>query len=263
MKHSATIRRCHFLGVHVDAIDESALNGAIVDAVCQDRRIVVANHNLHSLYLLRLTPSLRAFFEAAEIIHIDGMPLVWIGRSLGWPLSRTHRTTYVDWFPRLIELAAQRGWRVFYCGSKPGVAERGMESLRQRYPRLQARSAHGYLDGPTDTSSDEIIDEIAAYRPHLLFVGMGMPKQELWILQNRHRLEANVILPSGAAIDYVAGVIPTPPRWLGRVGLEWLYRLVSEPRRLGRRYLVEPWTLLYPYARELAERAFAPSSRHR
>jgi N-acetylglucosaminyldiphosphoundecaprenol N-acetyl-beta-D-mannosaminyltransferase len=86
--------------------------------------------------------------------------------------------------------------------------------------------------------------QINAYAPHVLFVGMGMPRQEIWILDNQTSLNANAILPAGALMDYMAGEIPTPPRWLASLYLEWLYRLISEPARLWRRYLVEPWFVL-------------------
>jgi N-acetylglucosaminyldiphosphoundecaprenol N-acetyl-beta-D-mannosaminyltransferase len=89
-----------------------------------------------------------------------------------------------------------------------------------------------------------VIVDINAYAPHILMVGMGMPRQELWILENRHDLRVNVIMPSGAIMDYIAGALPTPPRWLGPLGLEWCYRLLAEPARLSRRYMLEPWFVL-------------------
>jgi len=141
--------------------------------------------------------------------------------------------------------AAQRGWRVFYLGSKPGVAERGAEILQQRFSGLQIATAHGYFDARPDSQENQaILAAINTYQPHVLMVGMSMPRQEHWVLDNLDRLRANAILPAGAAIDYVAGAVPTPPRWAGRWGLEWLFRLVAEPGRLWRRYFVEPWFVL-------------------
>ncbi|MEM6754470.1 MAG: WecB/TagA/CpsF family glycosyltransferase, partial [Cyanobacteria bacterium P01_C01_bin.38] len=134
------------------------------------------------------------------------------------------------------------GWRIFYLGSKPGVAEKGADILRQKFPNLKIACAHGYIDASKD--SQENIDTIAAinaFQPHILMVGMSMPRQEHWILDNLEQLQTNAILPSGACIDYVAGAVPTPPRWMGRMGLEWLYRLFSEPKRLWKRYLIQPW----------------------
>jgi N-acetylglucosaminyldiphosphoundecaprenol N-acetyl-beta-D-mannosaminyltransferase len=103
----------------------------------------------------------------------------------------------------------------------------------------------GYFDAGSGSAENEaILQQVNRYKPDLLMVGMGMPRQELWIQANFHRLEAHVIMPSGAAIDYTAGAVPTPPRWAGDMGIEWLFRLLSEPRRLFSRYLIEPWYIL-------------------
>jgi N-acetylglucosaminyldiphosphoundecaprenol N-acetyl-beta-D-mannosaminyltransferase len=114
------------------------------------------------------------------------------------------------------------------------------------------RTHHGFFDTtPGSMESVAVLEAIRAFRPHILLVCMGMPRQEYWIQDNWERIHANAVLPMGAALDYWAGVIPTPPRWMGRMGLEWLCRLLSEPRRLWRRYLVEPWALLVPLAAAL------------
>ncbi|MEN9518006.1 MAG: hypothetical protein RLZZ381_594, partial [Cyanobacteriota bacterium] len=100
-------------------------------------------------------------------------------------------------------------------------------------------TAHGYFS--SGSQNQLIIDQINSYQPNILMVGMGMPRQEEWILANIDQLKTNIVLPSGACIDYIAQEVATPPRWMGQVGLEWLYRLATEPKRLWRRYLVEPW----------------------
>ena len=138
----------------------------------------------------------------------------------------------------LASIAAQQGWRIWYVGSRPGVAASGASLLRKEYPGLNIRTHHGYLDA---VETKEVIAEINSYRPHILMVGMGMPRQEYWILDNRDQIDANVIFPVGALMDYRAGEIPTAPRWLASLYLEWAYRLFSEPRRLWSRYLIEPW----------------------
>lgn len=235
------------LGVEVDALTLDELNEYIENAIGQQRfGVVVANHNLHSIYLFHHNEEMRALYRQAEIIHIDGMLLVLWGRLLGLPLEARHRVTYVDWIFPLMELSWKRRWRVFYLGGKPGVAEKAAQKLREKYPGLSIITRHGYFD-MAGVQNEEVLETINNYQPHLLLVGMGMPRQEVWVLRNRDRLTANVILTSGACFDYIAGAIPTPPRWLGSLGLEWLYRLFSEPRRLWKRYLLEPWALV-PFA---------------
>ncbi len=115
---------------------------------------------------------------------------------------------------------------------------------------------HGHFDSaPEGPQNAAVLDSIRAFEPDVLFVGMGMPRQEAWILQNRAALGRCVIFPVGAAFDYEAGAIPTPPRWTGRLGIEWMFRLAAEPRRLCRRYLLEPWSLLGPALGDLLARA--------
>jgi N-acetylglucosaminyldiphosphoundecaprenol N-acetyl-beta-D-mannosaminyltransferase len=233
-----------FLGVRVDPLSIPELNSLIAESVQQKKKWLIANHNLHSLYIYHHDPKMRTFYAKADYVHIDGMPLVLLGKLLGFPLKREQRVTYADWIWPLMSAAAENNWRVFYMGSKPGVAERGANLLRERFPGLQISTAHGYID--VFKGSEEnlaIIEAINAYQPHILMVGMGMPRQEYWILENLEHIHTNAVLTSGACIDYVAGVVPTPPRWMGRLGLEWFYRLLNEPNRLWRRYLLEPWFL--------------------
>ncbi len=248
--------RFQILGVEVEALNMAQLNAIVADAVADGKRIIVGNHNLHSLYHYHHDPKMRSFYAAADHIHVDGMGIIGLGRLLGAPLEREHRVTYVDWMGPLVQAAAEHGWRVFYLGSRPGVAEIGADVLRQKYPGLKMETAHGFFDpDPSSAEAQAVIAKIEAARPHLLITGMGMPRQEHWVVDHLHKLSANVILNGGAALDYFAGVIPTPPRWAGRCSLEWLFRLMAEPRRLWSRYLIEPWFIAYKLMVELASRS--------
>ena len=232
----------NFLGVEVDALNIPQLNSLVAESIEQQQKSIIANHNLNSLHIYHHDPKMREFYAKADYIHIDGMPLVFIGKLLGYSLKREQRVTYADWVWPLMEEAASKGWRIFYLGSKPGVAEQGANILRQKFPGLEIACAHGYIDVNKDSQENQAtIAAINAFQPHILMVGMSMPRQEHWILDNLEQLQTNVILPSGACIDYVAGAVPTPPRWMGKMGLEWAYRLYSEPRRLWKRYLIQPW----------------------
>ncbi|MHC0062156.1 WecB/TagA/CpsF family glycosyltransferase [Nostoc sp. UIC 10890] len=240
------------LGAKVDALSMLDLNLLIEESIDKNKKWIIANHNLHSLYLFHNDPKMQAFYAKAEYTHIDGMPLVLIGKLLGFPIKREQRVTYADWVWSLMAEAANKGWRIFYLGSKPGVAEKGVSILCHKFPGLQIACAHGYIDMDKDSQENlATLAAINAYKPHILMVGMGMPRQEHWISENLEHIHTNTILTSGACMDYVAGVVPTPPRWMGRVGLEWLYRLLSEPKRLWRRYLLEPWFVGTLFLREI------------
>jgi len=251
-EESPHLREVSFLGLRLHLATRNELLHLVAHQIEKRRQVILANHNLHSLYLFLRQPALRDFYSRAEFCHIDGMPLVLLARLFGFPAKRYHRVTYVDLVQPLMARAAHHSWRIFYLGSARGVAEQGAAVLRAAYPGLQIRTMHGYFS--TEKESDEnqrVLESIREYSPLILMVGMGMPRQELWIHQNRESLSANVILPCGAAMDYVAGAVPLPPRWAGRIGLEWAFRLFNEPRRLWQRYLVEPWFLVRVVLQEL------------
>jgi len=254
------------LGFRVNTFSDRDVVALIRRAIDQGHHYVLGNHNLHSLYLWNREPRMREFHEMADYVLIDGMPLILLGRMVGLRLKREHRSTSLDFIPLLLPEAVREGWRIYYLGSRPGVAERAATKLRAKYPELHIRSHHGYFNpAKSGEENREVLDHINAYSPHILLVGMGMPRQEIWILENRADIAANVVSPCGAHMDYTAGEIPTAPRWLALIYLEWLYRLIAEPRRLWRRYLLEPWFVLPILARKFVSRGrqhAAPTDGH-
>ena len=236
----------YLMGLKINPMSDADVVSIVSEAIRDRRHIVVANHNLHSVYLWHQQERMRLFYEHADYIHIDGMALILLAKFLGIPLKRADRATSLDFFPLLAPLAVQHGWRIFYVGSRPGVAEAGAARMQKLYPGINIRTHHGYLDS---AENEKVVAEINTYRPHILMVGMGMPLQECWTLDNRNQIHANVIFPVGAFMDYRAGEIPTAPRWLASLYLEWAYRLFSEPRRMWRRYLVEPWFVFGQFVR--------------
>lgn len=233
------------LGVRIDFMDAEALRAIIEQTIVSGRQAIIGNHNLHSVYLYHRDKKMQTFYARADYVFADGMPLVVLGRLLGLPTRREYRITPIDWVPDLLARAAQEGWRVFLLGSKAGVALRAADILRRRYPELQVRTDHGYFDDANSgLTTGDVLAHIRDFRPHILCVGMGMPRQEHWILEQDGQTGANVTLSVGALMDLMAGELPVPPRWIGKFGLEWLFRLVSRPTQVWRRYLVEPWFLL-------------------
>ncbi len=235
--------RVQVLGGHVDLVTPAEVLAFTARAVAERRGGIVANHNLHSLSLIRRDPDMRAFYARADLIEADSTPMIAWGALLGLPIRRRHRATYLDWREDFWRLARDRGWRVFHLGGAPGVAERAAATIRARWPGVTLGVRNGWFDmaGPENAA---VAAEVRAFRPDVLFVGMGMPRQERWLLDNLSDLEPCVAFPVGGAFDYEAGAVPTPPRWTGRLGVEWLARFCAEPSRLFGRYFVEPWTLV-------------------
>ena len=213
----------------------------------------MANHNLHSLFLVRRNPQMAALYARADIIEVDSTPLTLWAKLIYGRSRRFHRCTYMDFRTLFWDLAQAQGWRVCYVGGRPGVVEAAAQSLRGRWPRAVIGGRDGFFAWG-GAEEEAALAEITAFRPDVLLVGMGMPRQEAWIERNYDRLPPCPILPVGAAFDYEAGVVATPPSWTGRLGLEGVYRLLGEPRRMGMRYLVEPWTLVWPALGDLVQR---------
>lgn len=237
--------RARLLGVTVDLIDQEGFLDLLCWATARSENTIIASCNLHAVYLHHRDREFARFFSTADLVYVDGVPLTWWGRLMGLPLDTRHRITFLDYVHDFLRLANQRRWRLFHLGGREGVANEAIRILSKSYPDVAFASHHGYFDWATE--NERVVDAMRAFKPHIVLLGMGMPLQERWILANAPRFSGVTFIAVGAAFDYVAGVKATPPRWLGPIGLEWAYRLATEPARLAHRYLVEPWFLL-PHA---------------
>ncbi|GAB4214572.1 MAG: WecB/TagA/CpsF family glycosyltransferase [Roseiflexaceae bacterium] len=182
-------------------------------------------------------PELRFILQASDMTTADGAPLVWGARLLGVPLR--DRVTGADLVPQLAERAAERGYSIYLLGAAPGVAARAALRLQQRHPNLRIVGVASPPNRPVLEMDRSIIDEIRAAQPDILLVAFGNPKQEKWISMHRHELGVPVCIGVGGTLDMIAGVTKRAPRWMQQSGLEWLFRLLQEPRRLWRRYVTD------------------------
>ena len=230
-------------GIRLDTLTKGDLLRTIEVARERRQKLLVLNHNLHSLYLYQTDPLFRDAYRAADYVYIDGMPVVWLAQGAGLPATAEHRLTFLDSFHDLLAAAAAQGWRVFYLGSKESTLQAGLTLLREKHPKLILAGRNGYL-GASFEDAEQAVAEINAFQPDLLFVGMGMPLQESFLRQYFQQLQVGVALTSGATLDYVAGTAYKPPAWAGPLGLYGVFRLCSDPKRLWRRYLWEPLVLL-------------------
>jgi len=231
-----------FLGIRVQPLTTSDLLGVIESAIDSNaENCIIGNHNLHSLYLFHRDAKMRQFYASNRYTHVDGMSLIFLARMLHIPLNRSHRNACLDWFEEFFQIAEKNSWRIYFLGGRPEVAAGIPARLHRDYPNLQIKTHHGYDAFSPKTS---VYAEIEAFAPHIVLVGMGMPLQERWILEAQNRVHAKLFYSCGAIMDYFMGAQKTPPRWLGKLGLEWLYRLVHDPARLFFRYVIEPLTLM-------------------
>jgi N-acetylglucosaminyldiphosphoundecaprenol N-acetyl-beta-D-mannosaminyltransferase len=230
-------------GIRVDALKRRDLIELMKQAIASKDKLLILNHNLHSLYLYETDPEFAGIYSKASWIYIDGIPVVWLGRLAGLPVTATHRITFLDSFGEMLNEASHSGWRVFYLGSSEEVLTEGLGLLRERYPSLTIGGRHGFFKkvGP---ESELVITEINEFKADILFVGMGMPTQEMWVAEHLEKINVSAVLTSGATLDYITGHAYRPPAWAGPLGLYGVFRLFSDPGRLWRRYLLEPIVLI-------------------
>jgi len=212
----------------------------------EDRRCrYVVTPNVDHTRLLHENSRFRDAYAGADMTLADGMPVVWASRLLGQPIPE--RVTGADLVPGLFcATDATRKLTAFLLGALPGVAERAAEKIEEQWPHVKVTGTYSPPFGfEKDVEENErILKMIADTSPDVLVIGVGAPKQELWIHAHRDRVEARVAFCVGATIDFLAGEKPRAPQWLQNAGLEWCYRLASEPRRLFGRYAKDAW--LFP-----------------
>lgn len=220
-----------------------ALFDRILHEVRQPGTAVIHYLNVHVANTAFHNRALRQALQAADLVYCDGAGIVLGSRLMGDPLPT--RMTAGDWFIGFLERMARDRRTIYLLGGEPGIPEAAMAVFARAVPdHTVVGMHHGYIINAPETEQ-RVFNEIARLAPDVLIVGFGTPLQEEWVARHRHQLRASVILPLGAVMDYFAGRLPRCPRWMGRAGLEWLFRFIVEPRRLMGRYLVgNPWYLL-------------------
>ncbi|GLB68297.1 WecB/TagA/CpsF family glycosyltransferase [Arthrobacter mangrovi] len=232
---------------HVTPLTADELLRELTFLITQRGRVFIGNHNLHSLYLNLTDSKFSRLYSLADFILIDGFPILCAAnfeavarRAPGVRLRGKHRIGSLDWVPRLGEVAGLR--RVAMIGASPQANAEAVKRLSATSPHIAYRGWEG--SSWNQKRSMEVIAEVRAFRPQLTLVGLGMPLQEHFLEGNLDSLPDGVYATVGGAFDQIAGLQKAAPRFLGDYGVEWLWRLLTQPRRLGYRYLVEPWKLL-------------------
>lgn len=232
-----THERVNILGVGISAINMHQALDTLAGWIERRAREYVVVCPVHTVMLCQQDPSLRAIVNQAGLVTPDGIPLVLLSRWMGY--KHVQRVYGPDLMLAMSNLASKEGYRQFYFGGSEGIPERVAEALVRRFPGLQVA---GTLSPPfrdlTAEEESELAERINTARPDVVWVALGSPKQDFWIARFRAILDVPVLIGVGAAFDFLSGHVPQAPVWMQRVGLEWLFRLGTEPRRLWRRYLV-------------------------
>jgi N-acetylglucosaminyldiphosphoundecaprenol N-acetyl-beta-D-mannosaminyltransferase len=231
--------RITLAGVRIDTVDFDDAVGTIIEGATSERGTrYVVTPNAHHVVLHQTDAFFRLVYRHARLVVADGVPLIWAGQLLGRKLPG--RVNGTDLLVRLCAEASKRKLRVYFLGGRTGAADGAAAVLRERHPALDICGTYcpklGFERDPVEQA--EIIADINEKRPHLLFVGLGAPKQEYWMYTNRENVRVPMMLGIGVSFELVAGIISRAPAWMQRNGLEWLFRLLMEPGRLWRRYLI-------------------------
>lgn len=222
------------LDIRIADCDKQTLLNQIFDWAVQPQPRTILYVNAHCLNLAARLPDYRTCLKQADLVYADGISVVWASHFLKQP--RLHKITGRDWINDFSAQAAQKAVKMFIFAGKPGVAERAAQRLQHNFPLLQiVGTADGYF---ATRSEAETLQHIAATAPDVLFVGRGTPLQEYWIAANRPCLNVPVVWAVGALFDYVAGIEQPVPAWMNRLALEWLWRLLINPRHKWQRYLI-------------------------
>jgi len=234
--------RVELFGVEIDPLRMEQAVSQIRAWVSDDdgKCRFVVTPNVDHIVMLQVHDGLKAAYRDAGMVLVDGAPVLWASRLLhrmndGLP----ERVAGSDLVPALFEAAdEQKPLSVFLLGAAPGVADRAATNLLRRWPAVNVVGTYSPPIGfeRDERENENIFELIKAAQPDVLVVGLGAPKQELWVHKHRQRLAAKVALCVGATIDFLAGERSRAPLWMQTVGLEWLYRVASEPRRLAARY---------------------------
>jgi len=231
--------RQNILGVGVSAINmPQAINqiGAWIEARTPHYVCVTPAHGVMDCYR---DPQLRGVFNRSGMTTPDGMAIVWLLKLYGQ--RHVSRVYGPDLLLTACQAGLEKGWRHYFYGGQPGVAGKLAHTLEERFPGMQIAGTHTPPFRPlTEVEAQEVEDAIHAVQPDIVWVGLSTPKQEVWMAEFVGRLDVPVLVGVGAAYDFITGEKKQAPRWVQRSGLEWLFRFISEPRRLWHRYVQYP-----------------------
>jgi N-acetylglucosaminyldiphosphoundecaprenol N-acetyl-beta-D-mannosaminyltransferase len=232
------VLRVNILGVGVTPVNLPQAVAALEKWRSEGRREYVCFTTVHGLIQAQRDPKFRSAFNRAGLTTEDGIPVVWWCQRSGFPDAG--RVCGTDLLLAMCGRAPQRGHRHFFYGGTPHVSEQLVSRLTERFPGL---AVAGYRSPPFHALTEEEdaadIEAINAARPDFVWVGLGTPKQEKWMAQHVGKIDAAALLGVGAAFDFLSGAKPRAPLWMQQHGFEWLFRLITEPRRLAHRYFVD------------------------
>lgn len=237
-------QRMEFLNTYVDNVTLEEATNIIEGYILERKTRYVVTPNVDHIVKLEDDVEFQKVYDNCDLILTDGMPLVWISKLL--KKSIKEKVSGSDLFPKICELSAKKGYKVFLLGAAEGVAEVAAQNLKYKYEGLNIVGTYSPSYGfeKDEDEINKIINIVKNSNADILAVGLGAPKQEKFIYTYKEKLNIPVSLGIGASIDFEAGNIKRAPKWMQKSGLEWFYRLCKEPKRMYKRYLVDDIKIL-------------------
>ena len=241
------------LNTYINNVTMPETIAAIEQMIEADKKSYVVAINVDVVMKIEEDSYLKKVVDNADMVLVDGKPLVWISKLHGKPLKA--KISGSDLVPLLCEVAAEKGYKIFIIGGKDGIAEQAKEKLENRLPKIKIVGTYAPPFGfeKNESELDKINLMISEAHPDLLIACFGCPKQEKWIYENIEKYNAKVSVCAGATVDFLAGNVKRAPRWMSDHGLEWFYRFTQEPKRMFKRYFVDDTKivkLIFKYAKK-------------
>lgn len=233
------LNRMPFMNTFVDNVTEKEAIKHIEDCIKTRKIGHVITPNVDQIVRIEKDPYFREICDNAELLLVDGHPLLWIAKWYGCPIKE--KICGSDLVPHLCEVACKKGYRVFLLGAAKGVAAKAAKNLEKDYPGIQIAGTYSPPYGFEKDKSElaKINSILRESKADLLFVGMGVPKQDRFIYENMKKYQIPMSFSIGATIDFIAGEQKRAPRWMTDHGVEWVYRLFSDPKRMFKRYIID------------------------
>lgn len=224
------------LGVKVTPITAWLLLSRVDDIIEKKSKQTVLPINAHFVNLACQHQWLRGFVDQVEYVLCDGRGVLLASKLLRQRIPEQIR--FLDWVHQLFAIAEARGYSLYFLGAEKTTVQTAATKVQRQYPALRIVGVDGGYFEKTGASNDRIVEEINRAAPDILLTGFSMPVEEKWLLENKNRLDVKMFILGAGCFEFLAGNVPTCPKWLSQVYLEWLFRLLQEPRRLFKRYIV-------------------------
>ena len=236
--------RMKFMNTEIDNLTMGETLQAVDQLIQENKSAYVVTPNVDHIVQLETSKELQDVYNNASLILTDGKPLLWIAKWYGTPIKE--KLSGSDLFPLLCDMAAKKGYKMFFLGAAEGVAAKAAKNLAKRYKGLQVVGTYSPPFGfeNNEDEMDKIKKMIKKVEPHILVVGLGCPKQEKFMYHYCKELGVPISFGLGASLDFEAGNVKRAPKWMANHGLEWLFRITQDPKRMAKRYLIDDTKIL-------------------